>query len=187
MRTRSMAAMVAALSWCAFCLPRGEAQDLSRWSANLKGSWTGQLEYRDYQTDKRVALPTWLEVSAAEDGRSLKLTYIYDDGPNKIVRESSLFALDIGQKTATITSLRDGIAQTKEVFRAEGLEMLLPNGRGVFTLNGSATENGHEVEVHITVTCVRNLYKFEKETRVAGEPFRFRDSYTMTRRDPPRP
>ncbi len=39
--------------------------------AQLIGSWTGQLEYRDFQTDQRVFLPTWLEVKAAGDGQSL--------------------------------------------------------------------------------------------------------------------
>lgn len=36
----------------------------------FEGKWTGVLEYRDYQSDKRVQLPTWLEVKDTPDSRA---------------------------------------------------------------------------------------------------------------------
>jgi len=166
-------------------VPACLAQDLSRVAENLAGQWTGQLEYRDFSTDQRVFLPTWLEVSRAGDGTSLRFRYIYDDGPGKIVQETSILTLDGKQQTATLVSEGEGSDKTSEVFKAEGLEKLVSTGRGVFVLTGTGIENQRKVEVRMTVTCGRNSYRNERETRAPGEDFRLRHTYTFIRRQPP--
>lgn len=58
------------------------------------GNWTGELEYRDYQSDQHVKLPTWLDVTVSPDGRGLQFHYLYDEGPNKVVEEVSAVTID---------------------------------------------------------------------------------------------
>jgi hypothetical protein len=60
----------------------------------------------------------------------------------------------------------------------------LKNGRGTIILTGTATENQHPVDTRTTLTIRRNLLEITKETRAAGEAFRFRDGYTLTRLTP---
>jgi hypothetical protein len=125
-------------------------------------------------------LPTWLEVKPASDGRSLQLTYTYDDGPAKTVTERSTVNIDPAAHRFTITSDRD---HSTENYQIAGLDSL-QDGRGQFILTGSGTENGKTVEVRINVTIRRNLYQFTKETRLPGQEFNFRDGYILTRRNP---
>jgi hypothetical protein len=145
------------------------------------GSWTGVLEYRDFQSDKMVRLPTWLEVQALPGG-PLHMTYIYDDGPAKTVVEQSTVTLDAQANTYTMTSDRD---HSTDTYRVSGYQDLLAKGVGVLTMTGAGQENDKPVDVRITVTIGRNLYIFRKETREAGQDFRMRDEYVFTRRDPP--
>jgi hypothetical protein len=57
--------------------------------------------------------------------------------------------------------------------------------RGTLTLTGTGTENDKKVDVRITITLRRNLYTYQKETRLPGQEFQFRDGYTFTRKQPP--
>jgi hypothetical protein len=151
-------------------------------TAPLVGDWVGVLEYRDFQSDARVQLPTWLSVRPASDANSVTLTYTYDDGPAKTVIEKSTVSIDSAAKRYTVTSDRD---HSSDSYQIDGLENLAAKHRGVLVLSGAGTENDKKVDVRITVTIGRNLYKFVKETRLPGQDFLFRDGYTFTRRDPP--
>lgn len=150
-------------------------------TALIVGDWVGVLEYRDFQSDARVQLPTWLSVRPASDANSVTLTYTYDDGPAKTVIEKSTVSIDSALKRYTVTSDRD---HSTDSYQVEGLESLAAKHRGVLVLSGSGTENDKKVDVRITITIGRNLYKFVKETRLPGQDFLFRDGYTFTRRDP---
>lgn len=150
--------------------------------AQFLGRWTGQLEYRDFQTDAQVFLPTWLTISESADHRSLQLDLIYDDGPTKIVRERMLISIDGGNAVAEIGSDRD---KSRDRFEVEGLEKFKEKGRGTLVLTGTSTENDKPVDVRIKLGLQRNLFTLRKETRPAGEAFRFRDGYTFTRAELP--
>lgn len=145
------------------------------------GSWTGVLEYRDFQSDKMVRLPTWLEVQTSPRG-PLHMTYVYDDGPTKTVVEQSTVTLDARANTYTVTSDRD---HSSDTYKVSSFQDLLIKGVGTLTMTGTGQENDKPVEVRITLTIGRNLYIFRKETRGAGQDFRMRDEYVFTRRDPP--
>ena len=151
-------------------------------NANFNGRWVGVLEYRDFQSNQQVFLPTWLSLIPLADGRGVTLSYIYDDGPTKTVRESSTLTFTIESNRATLTSNRD---QTSESYDVAGLAEFSKQGRGVLTLTGPGTENKKPVDVRITLTLRRNLYTFRKETRQQGEEFKFRDAYTFTPAEPP--
>jgi hypothetical protein len=146
------------------------------------GDWVGQLEYRDFGNDSRVFLPTWLKVSQTVDGRALDFTYIYDDGPAKTVKERSLVSIDIAAASATFTSDRD---HSSDTYKVTGLLDFAAKTRGTLTLAGTGTENEKKVDVRITITVRRNLYTYQKETRLPGQEFQFRDGYTFTRKQPP--
>lgn len=150
--------------------------------SGLVGDWVGQLEYRDFSNNERVFLPTWLTVKAAPDGKSAQFAYTYDDGPNKTVKELSNVVLDASAGTATFTSDRD---HSSDTYKVEGLAEFVKTGRGKLLLTGTGTENDKKVDVRISITVRRNLYTYQKETRLPGGEFLFRDGYTFTRKVPP--
>ena len=148
--------------------------------AAMTGQWTGHLEYRDYQSDERVMLPTWLDVKSSSDGNSVTFTYTYDDGPTKTVSEKSTITIDPAARTYTTTSEGDHTSSAYQI------EELTAGKHGIqITLSGHGTENDKPVDVRIRIRIDRNLYRFEKETRVPGKDFQFRDAYILTRRTPP--
>lgn len=147
----------------------------------LIGEWTGVLEYRDYKSDKRVKLPTWCSISANKDD-SLRFRYIYDDGPNKTVTEAILVTIDPVKQTYTIVDPAGKDAPS--VSTIAGMENLR-QGRGTLVLSGTGTDNGKPAEVRTTVSIGRNLLEILRETKVAGEDFKFRHAYTFTRSIPP--
>lgn len=148
------------------------------------GQWTGVLEYRDFQSDARVQLPTWLEVSFDPDTQSLLFLYIYDDGPSKIVKELSRVTIDSKLSVFTVTSDRDKSSDSYRVSRSKGFA---GGSGGELELVGKGMENDREVEVHILIKVSRNSCTYSKETRLPGAAFLFRDGYTFTRRNPPQP
>jgi hypothetical protein len=149
-------------------------------TAALMGSWTGVLEYRDYKSDGRVKLPTWLTISA--DAGRLDYKYIYDDGPTKIVKEESFVAIDAAKGTWTITT--SDSKDTPSVETITGLNALKA-GRGTLVLTGTGTDNDRKADVRTTVRIGRNILEILRETRVPGEEFKFRHVYTFTRAVPP--
>jgi hypothetical protein len=154
-------------------------QDLN---TNFIGKWTGQLEYRDFQSNAQVFLPTWLSVVETGDKRSLQFNYIYDDGPSKTIRELMTVTLDPTTAKITFISDRD---HTTDTYAVQGLEEFAKLGRGTLILTGPGKENTKPVDVRITLTLRRNLYTYRKETRQQDEDFKFRDGYTFTRAEPP--
>ncbi len=151
-------------------------------NANFVGKWTGQLEYRDFQSNAQTFLPTWLTIVEAPDQKSLQFSYIYDDGPTKTVRELMTVTLDPSTAKITFTSDRD---HSSDTYAVQGLDEFAKLGRGTLTLTGPGKENDKPVDVRITLTLRRNLYTFRKETRHQGEDYKFRDAYTFTRAEPP--
>lgn len=148
----------------------------------LTGSWTGVLEYRDYQSNERVKLPTWLEITPTSDLYVLQFHYTYDDGPNKTVEEIFRIELNFDKKTFTETSSDHKSQQTYQV---DGLEKLSSAGLGTLSLTGAGLDNNKKTDVRITLKLGRNYYRYEKETRLPSAEFQFRDAYNFTRRNPP--
>ena len=152
----------------------------SRLYSGLLGDWVGQLEYRDFSSDQRVLLPTWLSVTADRDGKSLQFAYTYDDGPSKTVKELSTVTLDESSETATFTSDRD---HSSDTYKVEGMPEFTKTGWGKLLLTGKGVENDKPVDVRIVIVVRRNLYTYQKETRLPGQEFLFRDGYTFTRKE----
>ncbi|WP_353070067.1 hypothetical protein RBB75_07600 [Tunturibacter empetritectus] len=151
-------------------------------NANFVGKWVGQLEYRDFQSNAQVFLPTWLIITETTDQKALQFNYVYDDGPSKTVRELMIVTLDPVVSKITFTSDRD---KSSDTYTLQGLDDFSKTGRGTLILSGPGKENDKPVDVRITLTLRRNLYTYRKETRRQGEDFKFRDAYTFTRAEPP--
>jgi len=149
----------------------------------LAGSWAGTLEYRDFSepatSTKRVKLPTWLSIELT--GPGLRFHYIYDDGPNKTVTETSLARID--SATARY-SIMDPAGKVTESYAIAGLAQLR-EGRGNLTLTGTGTEDDAAVEVRTTMRVGRNILEITRETAVPGQPYTFRHAYTLVRATPP--
>ncbi len=150
----------------------------------LEGNWAGTLEYRDYAeaatSEKRVKLPTWLTVSQA--GGDLRFEYVYDDGPDKVVRETSVIRIDVAGAAYSVIGSGGKVEDRYEVtgFRE------LKEGRGTLVMTGTGVENNVPVSVRTTLRVRRNLLEILRETGAPGEPLRFRHSYSMVRSSAPR-
>ena len=149
-------------------------------AASFVGDWTGQLEYRDYQTNERVFLPTWLSVHESGDAGHLTFAYTYDDGPDKGVREILELSLSPAARTATLSSEGD---HASSFYQVAGFDDFTKNSGGKLVLTGRGTDDHQPSDVRLTLTLNRNLLSWLKETRPAGstEEFKFRDQYTLTR------
>ena len=79
LQTKLRASILAAFLFPSILAPaQTPATDLN---TNFVGKWTGQLEYRDFQSNAQVFLPTWLTITESTDHKALQFNYVYDDGP----------------------------------------------------------------------------------------------------------
>lgn len=162
---------------------RSNAETMAAIHTNLLGTWTGTLQYRDYQSNEIVTLPTWLEVKLTADKHRLEFHYLYDDGPSKLVGETSRVTLDLDKNTFAVAS-EDG--KDADVYQKSGADKRSLSGLGTLTMTGAGIENDKKVEVRILIRLGRNEYHYVRETRLPGGNFQMRDAYTFTRRNPPK-
>jgi hypothetical protein len=155
--------------------------------AALLGDWVGVLEYRDYSepatSTKRVTLPTWLSIADAEEGKTLKWHYVYDDGPTKVVEETDIVTFD--PLASSYAEADNG--KPAQVFKAAGYDTLR-SGRGTLVLTGAGTDNNKPSETRVTLRIDRNLIDILEETRAAGtsDRFVFRHAFRFTRATAPK-
>lgn len=150
----------------------------------LAGRWAGVLEYRDYSepvgSAKRVQLPTWLTIEVGAEG--IRLTYTYDDGPDKVLEEKDTVVFDLAAKS--YRAMENG--HPWETYAVAGLEGL-KDGRGELVMTGNGVENDKPAEMRVTWTVRRNLLMILEETRSRGSQgaFAFRHRYVFTRVETP--
>jgi hypothetical protein len=79
--------------------------------AQTSGQWTGELQYRDYQSNSWQGLPMTVTVVAQPDGVTTVRTAQYDDGPQTgIVTITSMTMVDPAAGTASYALFRKGRA-----------------------------------------------------------------------------
>ncbi|MDQ2929316.1 MAG: hypothetical protein M3Y05_00635 [Gemmatimonadota bacterium] len=184
----SLLAIIGLVGWPLRIAAQAPAAAPSDLNAAFVGDWTGQLEYRDYTTNERTYLPTWLKILESADHRSLVFSYVYDDGPAKTVRERVGFVLDPAARKATLTDRDETSSKVKtsvSTYEVSGLDEFRKTGRGVLVLTGAGEDNDKPADVRITITLRRNLYTARKEVRATGsvddKDYEFRDGYLFTR------
>jgi hypothetical protein len=139
------------------------------------GSWSGALEYRNYQPPhQRVALPTTLEVARATDGAALILRFVYDDGPGKVVKSTERLTLDgIARR---LTWVDEGkTPKAGEIFSLS--EASSAGDRLVFL--GEAMDDNKRSSIRYTFTTTGRSWRILKETTSDGPEFAFRHEYRL--------
>ena len=102
----------------------------------LSGAWVGVLEYRDYQSGKKIELPVTTRIDVGADGATVTRVSAFDDGPKT------------GAVYITTVSLFDAKTSrtTYAVFR---------KGRAVETLTDDAVVRNYKDALHWTVVYTR--------------------------------
>ncbi len=149
--------------------------------SRLTGDWTGTLEYRDYQSNGRVNLPTLMRGDLVSDGQSVNLRFTYDDGPGKIVYGGFKLAIDAQESIASKTEA-DG---QPDLYRITGDLTAKASLPTTLVLWGRGTENDQAVDIRETLTISDTNYELLRETRLKGQgAFQFRHVYRFTRQAP---
>lgn len=79
--------------------------------AATAGSWTGQLQYRDYQSNSWEGLPMRVVIVAQPDGVTTIRTAAFDDGPTTgIVTITTVSIIDAAAATMISAGFRKGRA-----------------------------------------------------------------------------
>ena len=151
--------------------------------SRLTGTWTGTLEYRDYQSDGRVKLPTLMRGDLAPDSKSVKLHFTYDDGPGKTVYGGFVLAFDAQEAIASKME-EEG---SPDLYRVIGDLAAKGPEPTTLVLWGQGTENGEAVDARETLTVSATSYELLRETRPKGKgEFQFRHVYRFTRDSSPK-
>ncbi|RKH15245.1 hypothetical protein D7X74_18730 [Corallococcus sp. CA047B] len=137
----------------------------------LVGSWSGTLDYRDFQSDRRVILPTTLE--ATGDGEEIRFAFTFDDGPGKTVRSTESWRIRDEGRTLVTGEDREEMKILERRGGSAAAELtLVAEGRG--------EENKQPVEVRTVLTRRGAVLSISRLTRRPGEPFLLRHVYRMS-------
>lgn len=130
----------------------------------IAGNWEGALEYRDYQTDKRVKLKTFLTVTVSSDGNSAEFQFAYDD-VSRVVKDIETEKIDATRKKYVAGDSEYEIDSTET---------------GKIVLLGKARDGDRIEPVRKTIVFDENSIDILKET---GTPFQFRNQTILKRSD----
>ncbi len=136
-------------------------------TAALAGNWAGTLDYRDYQDDSRVTLPTLMTATG------LALAWTFDDGPGKTVRSRQSWSFTPDAKTLTISGDHSRESLTVVELRQSS------NGALTIVADGVGEENGQQVMVREILTRDGPGLRITRQSRTAGQPFIMRHSYQL--------
>lgn len=155
---------------------RPTTADSSAILRQFAGSWTGTLQYRDFQSGERVTLPTTLVATPGPDAEHVEFAFTYDDGPGKTVRDGYSLSIDLGQEILAKTS-----ASGADLYRIDHTDSNDHSAPFVWTLWGRGTENEAQVDVRETLTVTATEVIWLRETRTAGDSYAFRHEYRLNR------
>ncbi len=147
--------------------------------AALGGTWTGTLRYRDYQDSTRfVSLPTVVEGTTATDSTSVRLNFVYDDGPGKTVRSSDSFALN-----AEASALLWGPADGKRAPSSFVVQQLSGDTTLTLVVEMIGEDDNRKARIRETLTVDANELHILKDVQFrADAPWVFRHEYRFRRR-----
>ena len=133
----------------------------------LDGRWSGTLDYRDVGTNERVTRPVLMK----RDGQGLSWTY--DDGPGKNVRESTRWVFGETGRMHSISS--DG---RRENWRVSEAHSAIDGGITI-VFDGEGVETDGKLIARIVLTRNGKTLRLTRMTRAKGEPFLMRHSYEL--------
>lgn len=149
--------------------------------ASSVGLMRGELEYRDYRSNDRVRLPSWVHVAPIGNAGAFRQRTVYDDGPGKTLFSSDVVRLR-GNRWIEGGGSGEQVASTATVFQVVS-QRDTPQGKEL-VLRGRGTDNGVTVAVRHTLTLSDTLATRLKEFRAPGGTWEYRHEYRYRR--PPR-
>ncbi len=142
----------------------------------LLGNWTGALEYRDFSSNKMVKLPTTLTVTRGSAADSVSLAFTFEDGPNKIVKDTLDVAVDSASSHATITDS----GNPASAYDVSGLDQFNKTGEIILTKDG--TDNDKPAKIRETIKLAKDKFDYLREVEPNGATsFAFRHEYVFSR------
>jgi hypothetical protein len=136
--------------------------------SSLVGTWSGKLEYRDYQADRWFGLPVKVEVKDGGDGVTLIRTADYDDGPKTgVVRITTVSMLD-GSSESVATFRKGRAVELEKVSLAvDPASRDAANWTMVETSDG--TDDGRPAAIRVTIVRSGASVTSIKEVRFTGD------------------
>ena len=133
---------------------QGAPPDLAAARASQVGSWTGKLEYRDYQADKWFGLPVAVTISDGGDGVTQIRVADFDDGPRVgNVRITSVSMLGKDGATEFTATFRKG--RDPELDKAQ-LTLANATDAAHWTIQSEETGTDDDRPARIRVTTTRD-------------------------------
>lgn len=144
----------------------------------LGGKWTGALRYRDYQDSTRfVSLPTTVDGTAASDSTSVRLDFVYDDGPGKTVRSSDRFVLN-----ADASALVWGPADGKRPPSTFAVQQISGSAPITLVVEMDGEDDNRKARIRETLIVDASELRILKEVQFAASaPWVFRHEYRLRR------
>lgn len=160
------------------CLPAQATPSPRTLHAALGGKWTGALRYRDYQDSTRfVSLPTVVDGTAAADSASVRLDFVYDDGPGKTVRSGDTFALN-----ADASALVWGPSDGKRAPSTFAVQQISGGNPYTLVVEMNGEDDNRKARIRETLTVGASELRILKEVQfTADAPWVFRHEYRLRR------
>lgn len=171
------AAFCAATLVFATLLQASDEADFAQSLNDLTGTWSGNLEYRDYQSDRTVQIPHQRTVSRSPDGSYLLSELSFTDPGYQVYAAELLtvnwpavqqaYASQGGIETQRFTVTR--FQKTSSGWSAQ--------------LDGSGTDSGEPAAIRLLMTLEAQHLTIEKQVRPADESaFQFRNAVRLQHR-----
>lgn len=142
----------------------------------LEGDWAGVLEYRDYRSNRRIAIPHSRTVTVAPDASYVQTALSFTD-PGYRVYRAELMTLDGADIHMAYAS--GGSIQTSE---ARLIEFEAGNEGWTAVLYGDTIDNGAPAQARYRFHVSDTTLEIEQAVRTsAGDEFLFRNGVTLTR------
>ena len=143
------------------------------------GLMRGELEYRDYQSERHVKLPTWVHTSPIGNTGAFRVRTVYDDGPGKTIYSPDEVRV-VGNEWLEGSGGEDGATSSEQTTLRIASRRAVPSGQQ-FVLLGSGMDDNKPVAFRYTVTMGRNVSRRLKEFRLAGKAWEYRHEYRLSR------
>ncbi len=159
------------------------AAETSPLLADLTGTWEGSLTYRDYQSDRRVQLPTRIDAQMSAAGDALVMEMAFTD-PGYVVRSLDVLTVSPDEKTLRSASVSNGQIETEDWVITEW--MAKPDGWQC-VLERDGMDDGRPARLRTTRELTGNTLRSLKEVRLTDQPdqeWAFRNELEVERTSP---
>ena len=152
--------------------------------ASTAGAWRGELQYRDYQSDRWIGIPVSVTVEPIGDGVTLVRRAVFDDGPARgAVYITTLEMLGKDGATEYTTSFRAGREPEVDSAKLAVAEARAPD-RWTIVATRTGTDDDRPANIRETLSRDGNTLTSLKEvdfTDDTGEAWLQRNRTVLTK------